>query len=93
MIQNIPATWTLQDLMSVLGKTSEKPGFRTTREWAQHFGIGVEKMQALLAEADAAGMLLRERVQRRRFDLVNTTTWAYSFVLDEEGHAGPEVQV
>jgi hypothetical protein len=62
----VPADFNLAELRAFIeGEAQEAPeGYRTAREWAEHFHINVNLMRELLNEAKKRGRLQMTSVRR-----------------------------
>lgn len=69
---NVEADFTLQDLMAFLAGEAVGPGpemgYRTAREWAEHFSVPVKRMRELLQRCKKAGALKVAKGHRERID-------------------------
>jgi DNA-binding FadR family transcriptional regulator len=87
MIKDIPPEFTLQELMAFIeGEQAEvAEGYHTSREWAEHFGVGVRRMREILREARAKD-LLDVMSTRGVSDLTGRAhkTWVYAFKSKEK---------
>lgn len=91
MIKEVPASFTLDELLVYLREEREEvaAGYRTSREWAAHFGIHPDVMRVILYQAKVAGVLLCQRDSRERIDGVRTKVPVYAFdVAQGEGETG-----
>ena len=83
MIQQVPATFSLDELLSYLREEAHTDGYMTAREWAAHFGVSDRRMRDLLAGAKKAGRLLCGSASRERLDGRYTPVPVYAFDLGE----------
>lgn len=85
MIKQVAAGFTLDALLAHLRSqpATEPDGYRTAKEWAEHFELTVPAMMAILREAKGAGVLLCRRVYRERLDGVMSPVPVYAFDLGE----------
>lgn len=85
MIKQVTAGFTLNELLTYLRaeRTSEAAGYRTAREWAEHFGIATAAMTKILREAKAQGVLSCQHGYRERLDGVMSPVPMYAFDLGE----------
>ena len=88
MILQVPASFSLNDLLVHLREDADLEGFYTTREWAEHFGISEERMRAMIQEATARNLVQCSRDKRERIDGVMVLTPVYRFTLDEAAESG-----
>lgn len=67
---HIPADFTLAELRAFIeGDEQEVPeGYHTAREWAKHFGIGIDIMRELLRQAKERDLLQMVRVRGETID-------------------------
>lgn len=91
MIVNVPASFTLDELLAHLRQ--EEPeraeGYYSAQEWADHFGVSARRMLNVLREAKAAGKLRIKMMRRERVDNSIGRTPAYAFDLsDDAGDCG-----
>jgi hypothetical protein len=83
MIQQVPATFSLDELLSYLREEEHTEGYRTAQEWAAHFEVNVRRMRELLGEAKKAGLLQCNMANRERLDGRYTPVPVYAFDLGE----------
>lgn len=86
MIKRVAATFTLDQLRAHLATEEQevKEGFRTSKEWAEHFGVGRQKMRQLLNEAKAAGIVRVSGHRRETLDGRFFRVPVYAFEIDED---------
>lgn len=88
MIKTIPASFTLNDLMAHLREEASLEGFYTSSEWAAHLGVTGARMNQLLKEAKAAGILQVSKAPRERLDGVISPSPVYRFDVEVEEAKG-----
>jgi len=85
MTDTPPPSFTLDELLAYLREEPEAPkDYKTTRDWAEYFGVTRNQMQKILREAFEAGVLLRDTVKRERYDGLELPTAVYMFELGQE---------
>lgn len=85
MTDTPPPAFTLDELLAYLREEPEAPqDYKTTREWADYFGVSKSRMQKILREAFDAGVLLRDKVKLERYDGLELPTAIYMFELGQE---------
>jgi hypothetical protein len=91
MIKEVPANFTLDELLAYLRQEVEEPDdYCTFREWKAKFGVGERKLHELMREAKEAGILHMRHVTRERLDGHRVRVPAYAFDLRERDTAGTE---
>lgn len=88
----VPAGFTLDELLSFLQQRGpgEADGYRTSREWADYFGISEARIGKILIQAKARGLLKHTRAYRQRIDGIMTPVSVYQLTIDSHSNpAGP----
>lgn len=92
MIINVPANFTLDELLAHLRAEAEPgqaEGYCSTADWARRFDVSEKRMRDILGEAKAQGKLLCRQVRRERLDGSAGRLPVYAFDLSE-GEPGPQ---
>lgn len=78
----ISATFSLNDLLVQYGVAEEQLGedWKTSAEWAELFGVSVDRMRVILLDVKGKGKLEQRKVRRRSLDDAMRLTTAYRFV-------------
>jgi hypothetical protein len=85
MTDTPPPSFTLDELLAYLREEPEAPkDYKTTREWADYFGITRTQMQNILRDAFNAGVLLRDTARRERYDGLELPLTVYMFRLGQD---------
>ena len=82
MMKQIPASFTLNDLLAHLRETEGHEDFFTLAEWATHLGVREHRMRKLMKEAKEAGLLDITKAPRERLDGVMTPVPVYRFNVE-----------
>ena len=84
----VTAGFTLNDLLAFLRVQGPGEEYRTAREWREQFGVSPERINRLLHEAQAAGVLRVDHAFRLKIDGAPTKTPVYAFELKAEKGEG-----
>jgi hypothetical protein len=77
----------LLDHLSDKGKT-ERPGYKTTREWAEFLDLSLKSVRKILNDAWEKNVLLRDEIIRTRYDGRKQKIHVYNFVIPEANNNG-----
>jgi hypothetical protein len=80
----IPANFTLDELLAATGTQEVMEGWYTAGEWAEHFGVGRQRMLRILKDGKAAGLVQAGKAYRLAVDDVRRRVSVYAFVLDKQ---------